>query len=169
MGRSETSLAGPVCLALVVSGVDYGGAVAELLAPGAELGRIWTLSKPLTYRAIDTLVEQRLLDRRGTAPGRGGDRRLLQPTPAGRRTTERWLAEPVAHLRDVRTELLLKFCILERIGASRVTLAELQRDRFAPLVAAIGESTSDDVVALWRREHARAVMRFLDDVIGAAR
>jgi PadR family transcriptional regulator AphA len=168
MPRAETSLAESVCLALVVSGATYGGAVAELLAPGAELGHIWTLSKPLTYRAIDALVARELLDRTGTAPGRGGDRRLLEPSRRGRSDTRRWLAEPVGHLRDVRTELLIKFRILERMGESLVPLALAQRELFEPVITAITEATTDDVVARWRRQHAQAVAEFLDEVIEAA-
>ena len=168
MPRAETSLAESVCLALVVSGVTYGGAVAELLAPGAELGHIWTLSKPLTYRAIDALVARELLDRTGTAPGRGGDRRLLEPTRRGRSDTRRWLAEPVGHLRDVRTELLIKFRILERMGESLVPLALAQRALFEPMIAAITQDATDDVVSRWRRQHAQAVAEFLDEVIEAA-
>ncbi len=166
MARSETSLAESVCLALVVSGSDYGGAVAELLAPGGELGRIWSLSKPLTYRAIDALVTSAMIDRSGTAPGRGRERSLLQPTRSGRAATRRWLAEPVRHLRDVRTELLLKFSILERMGLSRTPLALAQQEWFAPIIASITEGTATDVVSIWRREHAQAVAEFLDHVIG---
>lgn len=168
MTRSETSLAESVCLSLVVSGVDYGGAVAELLAPGAELGHIWTLSKPLTYRAIDSLVTKQLLEHAGTAPGRGGDRRLLVPTRRGRDAARDWLAEPVEHLRDVRTQLLLKFRILERMGESLEPLARAQRRMFEPMIEAISASTADDVVSRWRREHARAVADFLDAVIVAS-
>jgi len=167
MAHSETSLAESVCLALVVSGSEYGGAVAELLAPGAELGRIWSLSKPLTYRAIDALVTSGMIVRSGTAPGRGRERSLLQPTRIGRAATRRWLAAPVSHLRDVRTELLLKFSILERMGHPCAPLAVAQQAWFAPIIASITEGTASDVVSIWRREHAQAVAEFLDQVIGA--
>ncbi len=166
MARPETALAESVCLAVVASGVDYGGAVAALLAPGAELGRIWSLSKPLTYRAIDALVTEGSIDRRGTAPGRGRERSLLSPTRRGRRIADRWLAEPVAHLREVRTELLLKFAVLERMGRSRRPLALAQQAQFAPIIAAILADAENDVVSIWRRQHALAVEQFLEQVIG---
>ncbi len=166
MGRSETSLAESVCLALVVTGVEYGGAVADLLAPGAEFGRIWTLSRPLTYRAIDALVAGGRLQRSGTAPGRGRERTLLHPTRTGRAATRSWIAEPVEHLRDVRTVLLLKFQLLERMGESLVPLATRQRDAFAPLIAALTSVPPSDVVGTWRLEHALAIGRFLDSIIG---
>ena len=168
MPRSETSLAESVCLALVVCGVDYGGAVADLLAPGAELGRIWSLSRPLTYRAIDSLVTGGLVERSGTAPGRGRERSLLHPSRAGRAANRSWLAEPVEHLRDVRTVLLVKFQLLERMGKSPEPLAVRQREVFAPLIAAITAEAPTDVVGSWRIEHANAVARFLDQVIEAS-
>jgi len=169
MARSETSLAESVCLALVVTGVDYGGAIADLLAPGAEFGRIWTLSKPLTYRAIDALIAAGRLERRGTAPGRGRERSLLHATRTGRAATRVWIAEPVAHLRDVRTALLLKFQMLERMGESLVPLALCQREAFAPRIEALTADLPADVVGRWRVEHARAVEELLDAIIGDRR
>ena len=161
MVRSDPSLAESVCLALIVDAAHYGGAIAELLAPGAELGRIWSLTKPLTYRAIDSLVARELVRRSGTAPGRGRDRTVLAATRRGTAAARRWLDQPVGHLRDVRTELLLKFAILERGGRSAAPLAERQLTAFAPLIATIRAERSVDIVGQWRAEHALAVERFL--------
>ena len=65
---TEPSFAEWVCLTLVNQKVSHGWALGTMLAPDGELGRIWTLSRPLTYRAIDGLVDKRLITRRG--PGR---------------------------------------------------------------------------------------------------
>src|SRR6187402_1525349 len=97
----ELSLAEHVCLALIAGGASHGWAVGTLLAPDGELGRIWSLSRPLTYRAVDNLVGKDLISRRGVAAGRGRDRVLLAATPPGRRLVAAWLDEPVEHLRDV--------------------------------------------------------------------
>ena len=105
----QLGLAEQVCLALVVEGVDHGWAIGTVLAPDGELGRIWSLSRSLTYRAIDQLIDRRLVSRRGTATGRGRERSLLRATAAGRRTAMASLAQPVDHLRDVRSELLLNW------------------------------------------------------------
>ena len=70
------------------------------------------------------------------------------------------------HLRDVRTVLLLKFQLLERMGESLVPLATRQRDAFAPLIAALTSVPPSDVVGTWRLEHALAIGRFLDSIIG---
>ena len=103
---TDLTLAEGACLAAVQQGLRHGWAIGSLLAADGEIGRIWTLSRPLTYRAIDSLIERRLLTRRGTEAGRGRDRTLLQITAAGSRAVVAWLATPVDHLRDVRTELL---------------------------------------------------------------
>lgn len=162
MNRNDPELAGRVCLALVAEGPTHGWAVASLLAPGAELGRIWSLSRPLTYRAIDGLVADGLVERSGTEPGGGRARTVLTVTPAGAATVDRWLDEPVALPRDVRTELLLKFALRERLGRPNVDLARLQRERFAPVLAASeGATDADDFVVRWKVEHLRAVDRFL--------
>lgn len=161
MSRSDPTLAESVCLALIAGGVEYGGAIAGLLAPGAELGRIWSLSKPLTYRAVDALVEEGLVRRSGTVPGRGRERTVLRTTRRGAAAAHRWVETPVEHLRDVRTELLLKFAILEREGRSPAALAQRQLDTFAQLFEVIGGWRADDLVSRWRAEHADAVERFL--------
>jgi molybdopterin-binding protein len=163
-------LAEQVCLTLVVEGVDHGWAIGTVLAPEGELGRIWSLSRSLTYRAIGQLIDRRLVGRRrGTATGRGRDRSLLRATAAGRRTATAWLAKPVAHLRDVRSELLLKLALRERSGLTSDELLRAQRDQFTPVIAALTASVDDgDAVARWRAESARAVRRFLDGELYAS-
>ena len=139
----------------------------RLVSRSGELGRVWALSRPLTYRSLDTLVEHRLLSRRGTAHGRGGDRTLLRITAAGRRVLAGWLDTPVAHLRDVRTELLLKLLLRERAGLSNRALIEAQRAHFEPTIDALTTDRGEtDVVDRWRMESARAVARFLDGALG---
>ena len=105
-----------------------------MLAPDGEVGRIWSLNRPLTYRAIDGLVDKGLITRRGQAAGRGRDRVILAATPAGRRLAKRWLDEPVQHLRDVRTELLVKLHLRARIGLDNEPLLAAQQQVFAPTI-----------------------------------
>ena len=160
------SLAEQVCLTAVQQGSEHGWAIGTLLAADGELGRIWTLSRPLTYRAIDSLVERRLLRRRGTRSGRGRDRTILSITPAGSRTVAAWLDAPVDHLREVRTVLLLKLAFRQRAGADLAPLLVAQQRAFAAVIDALVSSAPDgDVVDLWRRETARAVKRFLDHAL----
>jgi DNA-binding PadR family transcriptional regulator len=164
VARPDTALAEHVCLAIVAEGPTHGWAVARLLAPDAEVGRIWTLSRPLTYRALERLAAEGLLDRTGSEPGMGRERTILAATPAGRRRSRRWLDQPVAHVRDVRTELLVKLELRRRRGLDLAPLLEAQQDAFGPLFERLeGDVGSDesDLVGLWRRESARTVARFL--------
>jgi PadR family transcriptional regulator AphA len=157
------SFAESVCLTLITQDIAHGWALGNVLAPDGEVGRIWSLSRPLTYRAIDGLVDKKLITRRGVAAGRGRDRVILAATASGRRYVGRWLDEPVQHLRDVRTELLVKLHLRTRGGLdSRPLLAEQQRVLAPTIDALIAVTAEDDLVDVWRRENARAVRRFLD-------
>jgi len=162
----EPSFAEVVCLTLVTQGVSYGWALGTMLAPDGELGRIWTLSRPLTYRAVDGLVDKALVTRRGHATGQGRDRVVLVPTGNGRRIANRWLETPVPHLRDVRTELLIKLALRDRAGLDNESLLAAQQQLFEPAIAVLTSSSDDDdLVDVWRRESARAVRRFLDQAL----
>jgi molybdate transport system regulatory protein len=109
-------------------------------------------------------VSRRLLSRKGTAQGRGRDRSLLHPTASGSKVLKAWLDRPVEHLRDVRTELLLKMALRQRAGLSVDLLLHAQQEAFAPTIASLTTTGPDeDIVDRWRRESARAVRRFLDD------
>jgi DNA-binding PadR family transcriptional regulator len=166
--RSDSALAEPVCLALVAEGPTHGWAVARLLAPTGEIGRIWALSRPLTYRALDGLVDAGLVARKGSEPGQGRERTILAVTAKGRRRNRVWLDEPVEHLRDVRTALLVKLELRRRAGLPLAPLLEAQQRHFAPIIGRLVGTEADpevddptDLVGLWRRESASTVDRFL--------
>ena len=80
----QLGLAEQACLVLVAQGVEHGWAIGSLLATDGELGRVWTLSRPLTYRAIDQLVERGLITRSSAPGSRGRERSLLRITASGR-------------------------------------------------------------------------------------
>jgi PadR family transcriptional regulator AphA len=137
-----------------------------MLAPEGEIGRIWSLSRPLTYRAVDGLVDKGLLSRRGRRAGQGRDRVMLAPTAAGRRIAAKWLDTPVQHLRDVRTELLVKLALRDRAGLDNELLLNAQQILFEPVIDALTSTDdADDLVNVWRRESARAVRRFLEHAL----
>src|SRR5207244_2890782 len=100
---------------------------------------------------------------------RGPQRRLLQVTPVGRRAVTRWSGEPVAHVRDVRTELLLKLALLHRARKSPAPLLRRQREALGPTLDGLRSQLEaadgfDAVLARWRMESAEAVERFLDSL-----
>jgi DNA-binding PadR family transcriptional regulator len=136
------------------------------LAPDGEIGRIWTVSRPLVYRSIATLLAAGLLEECGEEIGGSGPTRsVVRVTRRGRDALRRWLDEPVDHVREVRSELLVKLALLARAGRPHDRLIERQLERLAPVFAAVtprprGEGF-EGVLATWRREQALAVQRFL--------
>jgi PadR family transcriptional regulator AphA len=159
------------CLGLLYEQPGHGFAVAELLRPGGELGRIWSLSRPLTYRSIDVLIERGLLVAVGSEPGSSGpDRTMLRATRQGRAELRTWVRTPVEHLRDLRSSLLLKITIAERCHIGIDEMLDAQRARVADRAAALraqafgSDGEVSDPVALWRFEMSDAGLRFLDRI-----
>jgi DNA-binding PadR family transcriptional regulator len=160
---SELSLAEAVCLTLVAREPRHGWSIVKALAPEGEIGRVWSLSRPLTYRALDALAAAELIAPKGSEPGAGPPRTIWKATPKGRRTSSGWLRRPVAHLRDMRTEFLLKL----ELGAPAAELAHKQLAAFEPVFAGLERAAvaaPADVVARWRVESAQAARRFLDSL-----
>ncbi len=164
---SAVTFAEWVCLALVDEGIDHGWAIGTELAADGEIGRVWSLSRPLTYRALEQLAAKDLVRREARAGATTRDRVLLDCTPRGRRAVRRWLDEPVAHLRDVRTELLVKLVLRRRRDLPVESLLDAQQQAFAEHFATLTTAgPGADLVDLWRREIARAVRRFLETALG---
>jgi DNA-binding PadR family transcriptional regulator len=167
-GAAELSLGESVCLALIADESQHGWALVQTLGRDGDVGRVWSLSRPLTYRAIDGLLERGLVMHKGVAKGEGPQRRLLAATAAGRRHARGWLSEPVEHLREVRTVLLVKLVLTHRFGGDPLPLLRSQRRVFKPAFAALksaGTVRNADVVDRWRYESSLAVQRFLDAAI----
>ena len=101
-------------------------------------------------------------------PGRRTRSRPRHPRPdPGRPTLGQAVARhPVEHLRDVRTELLVKLHLRRRAGLDDQALLAVQRQLFEPAIDTLTSThADDDLVDLWRRESARAVRRFLDQAL----
>ncbi len=161
MARQDAQLARNVVLALVVHTPRHGWAIHEQLSPTGDIGHAWTLSRQLVYRAIDTLVEDGLVKRAVPKDGGGGDKVIISPTAAGKRLTMQWLNSPVTHLRDVRTELVLKVMLREKMELPLSSFLKGQHAIFDPLIASINKDASGSPVNLWRKESANAVKRYL--------
>lgn len=161
MAAKDAQLARDVVLALVVSSPRHGWALHEELAPSGEIGRAWTLSRQLVYRAIESLVDAGLVRRAAPKDGGGADRVVITATAAGRRAAMAWLDSPVSHLRDVRTELVVKVMLRDRFGLPMTPFIESQREVFGPLIESIEKSPAVTPVDMWRRESASSVKRYL--------
>jgi hypothetical protein len=79
------------------------------MADNGEIGKVWSLRRPRVYYAINILTRVGYARATGTTASRPGpDKTVLRITPSGRRALEEWLATPVVHVRDARSQLLLK-------------------------------------------------------------
>jgi DNA-binding PadR family transcriptional regulator len=164
MGAPPT-LAEAVCLTLVTREPTHGWSIVKMLAPDGEIGRVWSLSRPLTYRALAALASAELIRPAGSEPGAGPPRTIWRATAKGRRAAKNWLRRPVGHPRDMRTEFLLKVVL----GAPAAELSRAQLETFAPAFAGLQRAVDADpadVVARWRLESAEATRRFLESLAG---
>jgi DNA-binding PadR family transcriptional regulator len=159
-------------LALLVEEPTHGFAIARALAPEGEVGRIWSVRRPLVYRAVEMLTRMALVRPAETVPSRSGPRRtVLEATPQGRRALARWLGEPVAHVRDARSLLMLKLLFLTRAGSDLEPLLRAQRAHFAELAEGLTGAANeadgfDRALLLWRLESATAATRFVETMLG---
>lgn len=158
-------------LAVLVEGPTHGFAVARATAPGGEIGAIWSIRRPLVYRALDLLHERGLIEAIGDEPSpRGPRRRIMRATETGRAQVRRWLDEPVAHIRDARSALLLKLLFLDRGGRDPGHLLGAQAQRFGATLGALEEQRAhaagfDRVLFSWRVESASAAVRFVEALV----
>jgi DNA-binding PadR family transcriptional regulator len=162
--KSNLTLAEAVCLTLVTREPRHGWSIVKALAPDGEIGRVWSLTRPLTYRALSVLAATGMIEPRGSEPGAGPPRTVWRATPKGRRASRAWLRRPVPHPRDMRSEFLLKL----ELGAPAAELARAQLAAFAPVLDGLERAAAaapDDVVARWRLESARATRRFLESLV----
>jgi PadR family transcriptional regulator AphA len=165
VASTDAALAKNVVLALVTAEPQHGWALQRDLAKTGEIGRIWSLSRQLTYKAIESLVDEGLVKRSAPEDGKGADKVILSPTAKGQRVAKGWLNEPVSHLRDVRTELLVKLTIRDRMGMDNKPFVKAQQEVFAPLIEAIRKNRGTSAESKWRRENARAIARFLEQLL----
>lgn len=161
-GDDELLLGEWACLGILAAAPAHGFAVAAHLRPDGDLGRVWSLSRALTYRALDQLVARGLIVAVGSEPGTaGGQRTILDVTPHGRELLLTWLAEPVRHLRDLRCDLLLKLVLCGTCDVDPHPLLLRQLEVVERMAAVLGTPAEDDVVAVWRSEASRAAVRFV--------
>lgn len=171
----QPSLSLPEWVVLAILGREpsHGFAVAQLTAPDGELGRVWHIPKAVIYRSIGRLLDASLIEPEGTEPGLGPQRTIYKTRPDGRAAAQRWLHTPVEHVRDIRSQLLLKLALLDRTGGDSADLLKRQRMVLEPIVRAI-ETTSvreggfDATLLAWRKANALAALDFLDRITSPA-
>ncbi len=158
-------------LALLCERPRHGYALAVLMAPEGEIGRVWSLRRPMTYRALSSLqklglVEVDSVESSDSAP----NRTLMRATPDAQAQVEQWLVTPEPHVRDLRSLLLLKIHFLKRRDRALEPLLRPQRERLAEQIEALAERESDDdelalMLNRWRCSMTEAALEFVDEVM----
>jgi len=156
------------CLGVLATGATHGFAIASRLRPDSDIGRIWSLSRPLTYRAIDQLLRNGYVEPVSEEPGiAGGTKTILSITEPGRLALREWLSRPALHLRDLRSELLLKLQLSRTLDVEPTGLVDAQRRVVSDIRRSLQHrlrEQPDDIVTGWRLETADAALRFLDSL-----
>src|SRR5262245_52535952 len=169
--RTEPSLLEWAALGVLCEAPAHGWAVARELGPSGSVGRIHSSTRALVYRALAQLREAGLAEVRGTAAsGAGPERTTLGPTRRGRAAFARWRGEPVEHVRDLRSELMLKLLFHDRAGLDpspllarqAIVLARTERALDAQLASEGGFART---LALWRLSVCRGALSFVEAVL----
>lgn len=143
-------------LAIDERGTGHGYDLARHFGPEAPLGNVMRLEAGMVYHHLKKLERLGWVTAQPSeAPGRPA-RRVFALTAAGRRELERWLAEPVAHTREIRLEFLVKlYFALLLDPALAVRLIGEQRDvcsrQFAALRQRLGREQRVDAESRERR------------------
>jgi molybdopterin-binding protein len=157
---------GGASLVLISQGVGHGYDVARHFATDGSLGAVLTHSRPVVYRAIKQLESMGLITSSEAVGVRGQLKWTLACTAKGRRTAREWLTSPVTHLRDMRSEFFVRLLLMQRAGEDTRDFVSAQRIALEPRTTSLLANPNRDPVSLWRREQARAVLRFLDEFEG---
>ena len=167
VGEHRLSLAEWVLLCLLREEPTYGLDLAGLLARDGSLGQIWSVPKAMVYYALQQLELAGLI--RMTKEQRtrlGPARSIYRVTPAGRAAAEAWVSRPVAHVRDVRSELMIKLALNDRTGVDSRPLVRAQLAQLVPIAAGLDDRLRaaegfERTLAVWRYEALTATMQFL--------
>jgi len=169
--RTHPSLPEWASLGLLCERPRHGWAIARDLAPDGDVGRVYSCTRPLVYRALGQLREAGLVEERGTASSEEGpERTTLAATRRGRAAFRKWRDTAVEHVRDLRSELMLKLLFHERAGADP---ALLLRDQAAALIRGelvlerqLRSATDfDRTLVLWRLSVVRAALSFVEALL----
>ena len=169
--RIDPSLPEWAALGLLCETPRHGWAIARDLAPSGEIGQVYACTRPLAYRALAQLREAGFVEVRGqTTSEEGPSRTTLAATRRGRAAFGRWRGAAVEHVRDLRSELMLKLLFHERSGrdpsplltaqAGHLSRAELALERQAR-----SSTEFDRTLVLWRLSVVRAALSFVEALL----
>ncbi len=164
--NNQLSLVEATCLALISQGSTHGYDIAKRFHPNGDIGEVFTQTNPVVYRALKSLEAAQLVKSTDALGVRKQLKFALSMTGEGERVLRSWLNAPATHIRDLRTEFLVKLHLRELVGMKQRKFIALQRDALDTVLARLLANSSRSAVAIWRREQARAVARFLDELAG---
>ena len=169
--RTERSLPEWAALGLLCEGQRHGWAIARELTSEGEIGRVYACTRPLVYRALGQLREAGLVEERGTtASDEGPTRTTLSATRTGRSAFRKWRESAVEHVRDLRSELMLKLLFHERAGTDSTPLlrrqdAVLIRGELSLELQLREAADFDRTLVLWRISVVRAALSFVEALL----
>src|SRR5215475_700200 len=169
--RTKPTLHQWAALGVLCRAPAHGWAVARELAPSGSVGSVYSCTRPLVYRALRQLRQAELVEVRGTGSSEKGPAHIiLGPTRRGRARFVRWRGTPVAHVRDLRSELMLKLLFHDRARLGPEQLLEGQASVLVRLEHALSKqlaSTSgfDRTLALWRLSASRGALSFVEGLL----
>ncbi len=158
-------------LALLCERPAHGWALAGQLSPTGDLGSIWSLGRPLVYRSLEILEQRRLIQPSVHEPGaRGPNRTIFRATADGHAAVAEWLDQPVEHIREGRSLLLLKLVFAQRNCVDPRPMLVAQHEVLLAAVdslaaRALAGSGTDAILLHFRLESTRAVLRFVEAVL----
>ncbi|WP_010315117.1 PadR family transcriptional regulator [Saccharopolyspora spinosa] len=160
-------------LALLREESRHGFAIAALTAADGPLGQVWRIPRPLIYRALSRLEPAGLIEPLAVESGAGPQRTVYALTDSGREAVDEWLRQPSEHVRQLRSDLLMKLALLDRRGLDPRGLLRDQRAVLEPIVAALAadrkrQEDFDAVLLAWRHTNAGAALQFVDDLLAEA-
>lgn len=169
--RTRPSLPEWAALGLLCEGPRHGWAIARDLAPDGEVGRVYACTRPLVYRALGQLREAGLVEEKGTAASdEGPARTTLKASRRGRSAFRQWRDSAVEHVRDLRSELMLKLLFHDRDGTDPAPLlhaqaASLIRGELALERQLRSSAAFDRTLVLWRLSVVRAALSFVEALL----
>src|SRR5262245_11134789 len=127
------------------------------------------MPRPVIYRALSRLEAAELVTPKDVESGGGPPRTVYAITDAGRDAVDGWLAEPVRHVRELRSHLLMKLALLNRRELPITSLVAAQRAALKPVLDAVAAEQAraegfDATLVSWRHGNVVAAMRFLDEL-----